>query len=433
LFQQIGRDFGLTVEFDESVTSRQLRFDIDDVGFDRAMSILCSMTKSFWTPLAAKKILIVADNAQNRAQFERMSMRTFYLADATTPQDLADMLNVLRTLFDIRQIVQQPETSSLVVRAPKRLLDAATQLLQSLDISRPQVMLDFMVLEVNQSMLQDMGLDLPLQWQAFNLTSAALAALQQPNIQDLINQLIASGGINQANTASIAALLQQLQNQQNSIFKNPFGTFGGGLTRFAVPFAPATIHFSVNSSRVTTLQNLSLRASHGNDAVMKIGERYPIVNATFAPIFNTSAISQVLQNQTYQNPFPSFTFEDLGLNIEAKPQIHEDLVTLDLTMDLKALTGQSFNGVPVISSRSYSGALSAGDGETVVIAGSLDRSEQYSVTGLPGVALVPVLNRALTHYNPQESAGELLILITPHIVRKPPSTNSPTITVPSYE
>ncbi len=432
LFQQIGRNSGMSVEFDESFVSKQVRFDVDDLTFDRAMTLLCSMTKTFWTPLTTKKVLVIADNAQNRTQFERMSLRTFYLSDATTTQELNDTLNVLRTLFDIHQIVAQPETQSIVVRGPKRMLDAATELLKSLDISRPQVMLDFMVLEVNQSMLKDMGIDLPLQWQAFNLTSAALAALQQPNVQDLINQLIASGGINQANTSSIAALLQQLQNQQNSIFQNPFGTFGGGLTRFAVPFAPSTIHFSMNSSRVTTLQNMTLRASHGNDAIMKIGERYPIVNATFSPIYNTAAISQVLQNQTYQNPFPSFTFEDLGLSIKAKPQVHDDDVVLDLTMDLKALTGQSFNGVPVISSRSYAGALSARDGETVVIAGSLDRSEQYSVSGLPGVAMIPGLNRALTHYSPQQTAGELLVLITPHIVRKPPSADTPTITVPSF-
>jgi general secretion pathway protein D len=331
------------------------------------------------------------------------------------------VLNVLRTMFDVRQIAHQPESSSIIVRAPRRMLDAATELLRSLDISRPQVMLDFQVLQVNTSMLKDVGLDLPLQWQAFNLSAAALAALQQPNVQDLINQLISSGGINQANSQSIAALLQQLQNQQNSLFQNPVGTFGGGLTRFAVPFAPTTLHFSMNSSQVRTLQSLSMRAGQGVDATLKIGDRYPIVNATFSPIYNTPAISQVLQNQSYQTPFPSFSFEDLGLIVKAKPQIHQTVVTLDLTMELKSLTGQSFNGVPVISSRSYTGSLSVADGETVVLAGSVNSSETRSLSGLPGVALIPGLNRALTHYTPSRTQGELLVLITPRIVRKPPS------------
>ena len=424
LIQQIARNAGLNAEFDDSVTNKQIRFDIDDVAFERAIALVSAMTKTFWTPIAANRFMVIADNMQNRAQFERMSLRTFYLPDATTAQELNDVLNLLRTLFDIRQISHQPESSSVIVRAPRRMLDAATELLKAVDISRPQVMLDFQVLQVNRSMMKDMGLDLPLQWQAFSLSSAALAALQQPNIQDLINQLIASGGINHANSQSIAALLQQAQSQQNSLFKNPFGTFGGGLTRFAVPFAPATLHFSMNSSRVTTLQSLTLRAGNGADATLKIGDRYPIVNATFSPIYNTAAISQVLQNQTYQNPFPSFSFEDLGLTVKAKPQIHQDGIVLDLTMEMKALTGQSFNGVPVISSRSYSGSLSVADGQTAILAGSLDRSETLSISGLPGISRIPGLNRALSHSTPQNTEGELLVLITPHIVRKPPAATT---------
>jgi type II secretory pathway component GspD/PulD (secretin) len=282
-------------------------------------------------------------------------------------------------------------------------------------------MLEFKVLQVNTSMMKDLGLDMPLQWQAFNLTSAALAVLQQPNIQDLINQLIASGGINQANSQSIAALLQQAQNQQNSIFKNPFGTFGGGLTRFAVPFAPASVHFGMNSSRVTTIQNLTLRAGHGTDATLKVGDRYPITNAIFSPIYNTAAISQVLQNQSYQNPFPSFSYEDLGLTVKAKPQIRQNEIELDLTMEMKSLTGESHNGVPVISNRSYTGSLSVLDGQTAIIAGSLDKSEAKSLTGIPGVSQIPILNRVVTHTTPQETAGELLIMITARIVRKPSS------------
>jgi general secretion pathway protein D len=424
LFQQVARDFGLVVEFDDSVTARPIRFDVDDVDFSRAISLLSSITKTFWTPISEKRFLVLADNAQNRAQFERMSLRTFYVPDATSAQELNDVLNVMRTMFDIRQIVHQPESSSIIVRAPRRMLDAATQLLKSVDISRPQVMLDIRVLQVNLSMMKDLGIDFPLQWSAFNLTSAALAALTTPNLQDQINQLIASGGINQANSSSIAALLQQLQNQQNSLFKNPVGTFGGGNTRFAVPFAPTTVHFSMNSSRVTTVQTLTLRAQHGSDATLKIGDRYPIVNATFSPIFNTPAISQVLQNQTYQNPFPSFSFEDLGLTVKAKPQVHPNDIDLDLTIEMRALTGDSLNGVPVISSRTYAGSLSVTDGETAIIAGSVDRSETLSLTGPPGVSQIPILNRVTTHTTPQETEGELLVLITPRIVRRPVSATT---------
>lgn len=441
LINSIAQAFGVAATFDDSFQSRQLRFNVDDVNFWRAMQIVSDMTRSFFTPVSSHRMLVVADNAQNRAQFERMTERTFYLADATTPQELTDMLNVLRTMFDIRQITQQPGSSTIEVRAPARLLDAATDLLRSIDLARPQVMLDFQVLQVNRSMMKDIGLDIPLQWQAFSLSAAALAALNQPNIQDQINQLLNSGGLTAANQSTIAALLQQLQNQQNSIsslLQNPFATFGGGTTRFALPWPPSTLHFSLNTSNVTTLQQLSLRAGQGTDAILKVGTRYPIVTASYSSVYNSPAISQVIQNAGVNNnsqaafaPYPSFTFEDLGLNVKAKPQIHRSDVTLDLTVELKALSGQSLNGVPVISSRTYTGALSVRDGETVIVAGSMDKSEARSVSGLPGLTLVPVLNRMVTHSGTQESEGELLILITPHILRGR-SESGPAIPVPAF-
>jgi general secretion pathway protein D len=439
LVQNIALAFGVTPTFDESFRSKQVRFDVDNVGFWRAMQIAMDMTRSFWVPIEAKRMMVVADTAANRAEFERMTSRTFYLTDATTPQDVTDVLNVLRTMFDIRQITQQPGTSSIIVRAPQQMLDAATELLRSLDLSRPQVMLDFQVLQVNTSMMKDIGIDIPLQWQAFSLSSAALAALQQPNIQAQINQLLANGGLTGQNATALAGLIQQLQNQQNSLsslLQNPFATFGGGSTRFAVPWPPSTLHFSLNTSRATTLDELSIRAGQGSDAIMKVGSRYPIVTAIYSAAYSTPAINQALQsagisqNQANVAPFPSFTFEDLGLNVKVKPQIHESDVTLDLTLELKALSGQSFNGVPVISSRTYSGSLSVADGGTVVVAGSLDKSESKSLSGLPGVASVPMLNRVATHTTTQESDGELLILITPHILRRP-ADSGPAITVPS--
>ena len=151
---------------------------------------------------------------------------------------------------------------------------------------------------------------------------------------------------------------------------------------------------------------------------MRIGERYPILNATFAPIFNSPALSQVIQNNSFATPFPSFTFEDLGLIVKATPQVHGDSdITLDLEMQIKALTGESINGVPVLSNREYKGTISLRDGESGVVAGMLQRSQQNLLTGIPGLARVPLVNQAAASHDKQYVTGELLVLITPHIVR----------------
>jgi general secretion pathway protein D len=432
LYEEIGKAFGVAPQFDESVVSRQLRFDLEDADFRTAMRLAGLMSRSSWTPLSAREFLVFAENAQNRAQFERMSLRSFFVPDAASAQDLTEIVNVLRTIFEIRFITPQTATSTLVVRAPRPILDAATAFLASLDQSRPQVMLDFQVYEVSRSLMRSFGLSMPLQWQTFNITSSALALLQQPNIQDQINQLIASGGINQANNTAIAALLAQLQSQsQNPLLQQPFATFGGGKTLTAVPFPPASVSFSRNESQVSSLQHMTLRASHGNAATMRIGARYPILNTTFAPVFNTPAIAQVLQNNSFIAPFPAFNYEDLGLLVKATPQIHgSNDVRLEISIEVKALSSQSFNGVPVISNRAYTGTISIKDGEAGVIAGMLDVEEQNTLTGLPGVARLPLLGTLTSSHGKQRTSTELLILITPHLTRTR-EASPPTITIPS--
>ena len=427
LYETIGNTFGVKPRFDDTMITRPVRFDVENIDFTTAMRLAGLMTKTFWTPLSAREFLVAADTNQNHALLERMSLRSFYIPDAISQQDLTDIVNLLRTMFNIRSVTPQPATSTIVVRAPQKVLDAATALLQSLDNSRPQVMLEFQVFQVSQSLTRAFGLNMPLQWQTFSLSSQALAALANPNTQDLINQLISSGSINQANNAAISALLAQLQSQsQNPLLQNPFATFGGGQTLMAVPFPSTTVNFSHNESLVSTLQHMQLRAASGVAATMRIGDRYPILNATFSPIYSTPAISQVLQNQSYVAPFPSFNYEDLGLSVKATPQVNSNgLVQMQLNVEIRALTGQSINGVPVLTNRTYTGSISVRDGESGVVASMLDYSEQNSLTGIPGVARLPLLGTATASHNKQKTQTELLVIITPHLVRM--RENAPTL------
>ena len=411
--------YGLKASFDESTPSRNLTVDLGGATFQEAMTAASLMSKTFWVPMSPTEFLVSADTPTQHQELDRMVARTFYFQDATSIQELTDILNVFRTIFEVRFGVQQPTQFSIVVRAQQRTLDTLAQFVKTLQNARPQVMLDMKVYEVNASMLRDFGLEMPLQWSLINLTSGALALLGQQNIQDLVNQLIASGGINQAGSTAIAALLQQLQNgQQNPLLKNPFGTFGGGFTRFALPFAPSNFHLSLNESHIESIEHAVLRASQGNAATLRIGSRYPITNAIFAPIFNTSAIAQVIQNQSFQAPFPSFTFEDLGLTLKATPQIHGDEeVTLTIDLAIKNLSSTAFNGVPVIGNREYNGTIRIPSGESGIVTGMITRSEANTLTGLPGIAKIPGLGTALSHQTKDVQRSELLVVITPHIVR----------------
>ncbi len=424
LLTAVGKAYGITVVFDDSVKTIHTRFDIEDVNFATAMEAATSVSKTFWVTLAPRQILVLADTAQNRTNFERMSIRTYYLPDLTTPQELVDLVNLLRTVLELRFITQNPAESSIVIRAPQPVLEAATQLIESIVKGRPEVLLDVRVYQISQSLLRQLGANLPTQFTLFNISPQLIAGLGL-GAQNLINQLIASGGINQANSTAIQALLGQLaQNASgNSLLQlQPFATFGGGLTLMGLNASPAGIGytFNLNESSVQNLENAQVRASQNSPATLLIGERYPIINATYAPIYNTQAIASVIGNGSYIAPVPSVNYEDLGLKLKATPVIHTDSsVSMKLELQLRSLGATQSNGIPIINNREYSGSITVKSGESSVVAGIINESDSRSVNGWPFLSRVPGLTYAGAQHDTTVNDADLLVVITPHILRLP--------------
>jgi general secretion pathway protein D len=429
LLTQVASAYGIAAELDDSVPTHHVHFDVDDVDFYTAMQAAGDVTGTFWTPLAEKQVLIAKESPENHRLFDRMAMRTFVLSSATTPQEVQEFTNLLRVIFEIRFVQPQAQSGTLVVRAPMRTLDAATEFLEGFGKSRPQVMLDIQVFEIDHQLTRTIGLHIPDNFNLFNIPAAALlaatAGLGGQNIQSLINQLISGGGINQASSTALSGLLAQLQGQQNSIFSQPLATFGGGLTLMGLSLDMLQAQLSLNESWVRLLDHATLRAGQGQDADFKLGQRYPIINASFAPIFNTAAIAQVLGNGSFQAPIPSFTYEDLGLDIKAKPVIsNNSTVNLQLEMQLRNLAGQSLNGVPVIANREYKGSISLLDGEQAVVASSVTLSEMLTITGVPGLGSIPILGKLASTNSKTAEQDEILIVMTPHIVSLEPGQST---------
>ena len=418
LLQRLWSAYSIRPLIDNSVVSKQLKFDLEGADFATATEIASRITKTFYVPMSSTQALIVADTPENRKNFERLALRTFYISDASSPTDINDVVTLLRTVFDFRFVTPAASSNQVTVRAPGAMLDAATRILNDLYSGKPQVMLEVNIYQIEQTLARDLGIGVPTQFTLFNVNTEARNLLNGAN-QNLINQLISSGAINQANSSSIAALLAGLAAGQNSILNQPIVTFGGGITKSGVIIPPTTIHASLNESSFRSIEHLMLRAAQGDPATVRNGTRYPILNASFAPIFNTAAISQVLGNQSFQAPFPSFSYEDLGLTLKATPTIHgtQD-VSLKLEFQLRGLGATQLNGVPVITNREYNGTIGVPLGETAVLAGMVSKSEQLSLQGLPGISKLPIFGAATSVRNKQIDDAELIVTIHPHLVRE---------------
>lgn len=417
LFSELGAAYSITVQFDDSVQTRQVRFNVDNVDFFTALKLACQVSKTMWAPTDAQHVLIAADTTENHKQFDRMSLRTFVLPPHSTPQEATEFTNTLRSMLDLQKVSVGQTANVLEVRGPQWAVETCSKLLEQLNNARPQVVLDVRVFQISHQLMRNMGVHLPNTFNLYNIPAVALAGLGGQSITQLINQLIASGGINQAGSSSLSGLLAQLTGQQNSIFSQPLATFGGGLTFMGLSLDQLAAQLSVNESWARSLDNLSMRAGEGTDATFHLGERFPIQNASYAPIYNSPQISQVLGNQSYIPPFPSVSYEDLGLQVKAKPTVHGDgSVSLQLELQVRSLTGQSNNGVPVISNREFKGSINLKDGEPAFVAGEISQTDTLSMSGIPGLGAIPLLNMALVNNTKEEDDDELMIAITPHVV-----------------
>jgi general secretion pathway protein D len=417
LFNQIAETYGLTVQFDDSVQNRQVRFFVDDVDFFTALNLACQVSKSMWAALEDHQFLVAADNAENHKQFDRMSLQAFVLPDHTATQEVNEYLLALRNMFDLKFITSDLNANTVSIRAPQPVLAACGALLNQMRHPRPQVMLNIRVLEISHALTRVIGLHVPNTFNLYNIPAAALIGLGGQNIQQLINQLISSGGINQAGSTSLAGLLAQLTGGQNSIFSQPLATFGGGLTFFGLSLDQIAAQLSVNESWSRTLSDVMLRAANNDDATLHVGERYPIMNASYAPIYNSPQISQVLGNQSYVPPIPSVSYEDLGLKLKARPVIHGDgSIGVSIELEVRSLTGAASNGVPVISNKEFKGYITVPDGEPAFVAGQVSVSDTVSLSGIPGLGIIPGLSSIASENTKEEDDDELLIAITPHVV-----------------
>lgn len=408
LYTQIGAAFGISMEFDQNLNSRVVRFDLDNVDFYTATNVAGKMTKSFWSPISSNAAMVATDSAETRKQYERMALRTFYIGNVSAQTDLNDLVNVMRTILDMKLVSIQPSQNTITVRAPREQVEEAASLLDNLMDAKPEVMLEVTEYEIDTDRLRDMGLNLPTSFQVFNIPSEIRRVLGS-DAQSVIDQLNRTGHIDPSTISPSA-----LANLAGSPLLGPFLIFGkgNGLTGITAP--PISAKLAMNSSIATNLEAMTLRAIDGEAATFRVGTRFPIVNSTFSNVAVTT------RGQAQVGNTPQFTYEDLGITLKATPHYHANGdITLVTDLKIQGLGTLQINSIPDITSRSYVGTITVHDGEPSVMMGLMSEQELRSVQGFPILSSVPALKNVLSTTSKERIHNELLIVITPHVVRKP--------------
>jgi Bacterial type II and III secretion system protein/FG-GAP-like repeat len=139
-------------------------------------------------------------------------------------------------------------------------------------------------------------------------------------------------------------------------------------------------------------------------------------SANSTVILNTSSIFGSGLG-TAGTPYPGVEYLDVGLKLQVTPRIHPDDVSLKLALDISSLTGTSFNSIPVISNNTVEQTIRLKQNETAVLAGFLEANLTNAIAGTPGAAELPGVGYLAGNQTAQEQDNELLILVTPRLVR----------------
>ena len=428
LVQQVFKAYGISATVDDSVQSKLARFDIDDVSFDAAASALAMVTHSFYVAIDARRVLVASDTRENRLQFTRQEMETIYLSGLTA-EEMTEVTNLGKQVFDLQQAVAEPNAGSITIRAPADKVEAFNSTVRALIDGHSQVVLDVRLIQIAHTSNRNTGVQPPQSFSAFNVYAEEQSILNAN--QSLVQQIISSGLAAPGDTLAILGILLASGQVSSSLFQNGVALFGGGLTQSALSPGGATANFNLNSSDSRELDDIQLRLGDGQAGTLKEGERYPIQTSSFSSLSSSvpnipgltgagasGSLSSLLASLGGSVPsVPQVEYQDLGLTLKATANVmRNDLVALTVDMKITALSGSSINGNPILNNRSYSGVVTIKQGEAVVVASELDKSEMRNISGTPGLSEIPGLND-ITDKDSQKNYATLLIIITPHVVR----------------
>src|SRR5204863_7677363 len=161
-----------------------------------------------------------------------------------------------------------------------------------------------------------------------------------------------------------------------------------------------------------------LRGAEGTKLTLNLGDEIPIVSTSYTPIA-TGGVGV--------NPLNSFQLKPVGINMDITPVrvTLEGDILIDLNMESssrQADVNVAGTNYPSFGTRKVGTRLRLRDGESNLLAGLLREDERKSLSGFPGAIHVPVLKQLFSNNDQQVSSTDIVMLLTPHVLRSPEIT-----------
>lgn len=361
IFEALSKTTNISFILDKDVPSDQkASIFVKSMAFKDAFDLLLQSNQLEKKVLSENSAIIYVNDVLHQREYKDLIVRSYILDYA----DAKQLSTILRNMLNISKIEIDTRLNTLIIRDSAEVLALAEKIIQAQDLPDAEVMLEVQVMEVKRSYLQNLGVNPP-------------TGVSVP---------VPTGGI---------LTIRDLKVTGNALVVN------------GVP----GLVFNATDGNVSLLANPRIRVKNKEIAKIHIGEK--------VPVFTSNVASTGVSSQTVQ-------YIDAGLKLEIEPQIS---TTGDVTIKLNlnvgsigdrvvATTGNSESVAFRVGTRLTSTVLRLHDGETQILAGLIDDQDRKNVSGIPGLAKIPLLGRLFSNQTDDKIKTEIMLSITPYIIRE---------------
>jgi general secretion pathway protein D len=363
VFEALSRTTGLNVIFD-----RDVRPDLKTTIFVRDATVGDSVNMILLQNQLAKKVLnantlfIYPATSAKQREYQDLKVRTFQISNA----DAKYLQNMLKTVLKLRDISYDERSNTLVIRDTADAVAVAEKVIAAHDMPDAEVMLEVEVLEVARDRLSDIGILWPDN-----------ATISTPPSVETLGQL---------RDLSAGQLL-------------------------ITPLS-ARINLKLQDTDANLLASPRIRTRNKEKARIMIGDKVPVITNSVTPIQTGSAVVT-----------GTVTYLDVGIKLEVEPQIYSEgdvgiRLNLEVSNIVKEVRNlQSGTLAYQIGTRSAQTNLRLRDGETQILGGLISDLDRRTASKVPGLGELPVLGRLFSSHATNAQKSEIILSITPRIVR----------------
>ncbi|WP_292979385.1 FecR domain-containing protein [Nitrosomonas sp.] len=374
MFELISRTAGINFVFDRNVQQESTAsIFVRDNSIEDVLKLMLLTNQLAYKVLNSNTLLIYPDTPAKQKDYQELVVRSFHVANT----DVKQMVAMIRGLVKARDVYVNEKLNLFVIRDTLEMIRLVERLVAINDFPDPEVMLDVVVLEVKRDSTLDLGPNMPN-----SVTFSAVPGIGAP-----------------AQTAADSIV-------KMSMIKN---TGFEGLRSFTIS-NQARIDFGRTLTNADVLANPRIRVKSREKAKIHIGNKEPVFTVT-----NTANVGSAA----------SATYIDVGLKFEVEPVVRtNNEVTLKALLEVSSNLGEKRSGsgenaatAIVIGTRTAETVLELRNGETQVLAGLIQDDLSRVKSGIAGLTDIPVLGDIFSKQVRKHNKTEIILLITPHIIR----------------